>query len=163
MINDAQVSQDAQAGYACDYQNKRQPMACNEVKECCKGHAALSQELSGLSAAKIWQRFASRLMSDAYGKGVVRSQTENKNLCIHAGEQDVTHAETRRTSDFAGGVGSEFVGMVQRLDDGQKGRESGPFLHRWPRPKEEESDIPRCRHIVRPTAEAPGIVVPLAV
>ena len=71
------------------------------MKECCRGHAALAQEVSGLSAPKMFKRFASRLMSDAYGKGVVRSQTETNNLCIHAGEQDVTHAETRRTSDFA--------------------------------------------------------------
>ena len=97
-------------------------MAFNEVKECCKGQVALAQEVSGLSAGKVWRRFASRLMSDAYGKGVVRSQTENKNLCIHAGEQDVTHAETRRTSDFAGFFGREFVEMVQRLNDGQKGK-----------------------------------------
>ena len=33
---DAQMSQDAQVGYACDYQNKRQSLACNEVKECCE-------------------------------------------------------------------------------------------------------------------------------
>ena len=36
MVNAAQVSQDAQAGYACDYQNKRQPMACNEKKSVAR-------------------------------------------------------------------------------------------------------------------------------
>ena len=30
----AQVAQDAQAGYACDYCSKRQPMAFQEVKQC---------------------------------------------------------------------------------------------------------------------------------
>ena len=30
----AQAAQDAQAGYGCDYQNKRAPMAFNECKEC---------------------------------------------------------------------------------------------------------------------------------
>ena len=97
------------------------------MKECCKGHAALAQEVSGLSTPKICKRFASRLMSDAYGKGVVRGQRENNNLCIHAGEQDVTHAETRRTSDFEGFFGREFVEMVQRLNDGQKGKGAGAF------------------------------------
>ena len=33
VIRAAQVAQDAQAGYACDYCNKRQPMASNEAKE----------------------------------------------------------------------------------------------------------------------------------
>ena len=43
IIQAAQCAQDAQAGYACDYCNKRQPMAFNEVKECCKGHQDLIQ------------------------------------------------------------------------------------------------------------------------
>jgi hypothetical protein len=47
IVQAAQASQDAQAGYACDYSNKRQPMAFNEVKECCKGHARLGEKLSG--------------------------------------------------------------------------------------------------------------------
>ena len=43
----AQIAQDAQVGYACDYCTKHQPMAFNEVKECCKGHQSLSDKLSG--------------------------------------------------------------------------------------------------------------------
>ena len=66
-------------------------------------------------------------MSEAWSTCVVRSQTENNNLCIHAGEQDVTHAETRRTSDFAVFFGREFVEMVQRLNDGQAGKGGGTF------------------------------------
>ena len=66
-------------------------------------------------------------MSGAYGKGVVPSQTENNNLCIHAGEQDVTHVETRRTSDFVGVFRREFVEMVQRLNGGQKGKGADAF------------------------------------
>jgi len=45
IIESAQVAQDAQAGYACDYCNKRQPMALNEVKECCKGHQDLTENI----------------------------------------------------------------------------------------------------------------------
>ena len=33
IVSDAQIAQDAQAGYACDYCTKRPPMAFNEVKE----------------------------------------------------------------------------------------------------------------------------------
>ena len=40
-----QMAQDAQAGYACDYCTKRQPMAFNEVKECCKGHSTLADHI----------------------------------------------------------------------------------------------------------------------
>ena len=29
VVKATQVAQDAQVGYACDYQNKRQPLACN--------------------------------------------------------------------------------------------------------------------------------------
>ena len=37
----AQSAQDAQAGYACDYQNKRGPVAVNEINEWQKGHKDL--------------------------------------------------------------------------------------------------------------------------
>ena len=72
IVEAAQFAQDAQAGYACDYCSKRQPMAFNEVKECCKGHHSLHQKLSGERVNYIGKRHASRLMSDAYGKGIVR-------------------------------------------------------------------------------------------
>ena len=39
MIEATQIAQNAQAGYACDYCTKRQPMAFNECKECCKGRS----------------------------------------------------------------------------------------------------------------------------
>ena len=37
-----QCSQDAQARYACDYQNKRVARCCNEVRECMKGPKRLT-------------------------------------------------------------------------------------------------------------------------
>eukprot|EP00959_Pyramimonas_sp_CCMP1952_P277048 5791535-Pyramimonas_sp.AAC.1 len=36
IIKVVQMAQDAQAGYACDYCTKRQPMAFHEVRERCK-------------------------------------------------------------------------------------------------------------------------------
>ena len=50
MIQGAQCSQYAQPGYACDYCNKRQPMAFNEVKECCKGHTTLAEKIRALGS-----------------------------------------------------------------------------------------------------------------
>ena len=45
MVEALQMAQHAQAGHACDDCTKRQPMAFNEVKECCKGHSALAQHI----------------------------------------------------------------------------------------------------------------------
>ena len=79
MIEATQIAQDVQAGYACDYCTKRQPMAFNECKECCKGHRQLAQNLRNEPLNRIGKRHATRLMSDAYGKGIVRAQVENTN------------------------------------------------------------------------------------
>ena len=76
VVTAAQVAQDAQAGYACDYCNKRQPVACNEVKEWCKGHSALSQQVANERRNYIGKRHATRLMSDFYCKGIARSHVE---------------------------------------------------------------------------------------
>ena len=47
IIESVQVAQDAQAGYACDYCNKRQPMAFNEVKECCSRFGEVASPTAG--------------------------------------------------------------------------------------------------------------------
>ena len=41
MVEAAQAAQDSQAGYACDYQNKRAACSCNEVKECVNGPSSI--------------------------------------------------------------------------------------------------------------------------
>ena len=46
VVEAAQAAQDAQCGYACDYQNKRDPMAFSEVKEFLKGHRNLKETLT---------------------------------------------------------------------------------------------------------------------
>ena len=117
MVQAAQCSQDAQAGYACDYCNKRQPMAFNAVKECCKGHVNLGGKLSGRKLNYIGKRHASRLMSDAYGKGIVRGQAENTNLRANNKENAVTHAESFRTCQTEAFYGREYLDLVQLLND----------------------------------------------
>eukprot|EP00971_Amphidinium_carterae_P241456 4794255-Amphidinium_carterae.1 len=42
---EAQRTQAAQAGYACDHQNKRLPIAVHEIKEWQKAQKQLSVEL----------------------------------------------------------------------------------------------------------------------
>ena len=115
ILQAAQTSQDAQAGYACDYCNKRQPMAFNEVKECCKGHDGLAESLHGEGLSYIGKRHATRLMSDAYGRGIVRGQAENTNLRANGKFNDVTAAECFKTCGTAAFFGREYFDMVERL------------------------------------------------
>ena len=84
MAHAAQACQDAQAGYACDYQNKRQPCGCTEVRAACAGHRALTPALEGRSENQIRKRHMTRIMSDAYSKGVEKSAVENRNLRVEA-------------------------------------------------------------------------------
>ena len=44
MILAAQTQQNAQAGYAADYQNKRSAQSFNEVREAKKGHHAMAEK-----------------------------------------------------------------------------------------------------------------------
>jgi len=119
IIEAAQVAQDAQAGYACDYCNKRQPLAFNEIRECCKGHQDLNQKLRGESVNYIGKRHAMRLMSDAYGKGIVRGQVECTNLRANFKGTDTTHAESFKTSQTQAFYGREYCDMIERLNDGR--------------------------------------------
>ena len=63
------------------------------------------------------KRHASRLMSDAYGKGIVRGQAENVNLRVNARDDDVTHAEALKTSLTDAFHGGEYIRVIERLND----------------------------------------------
>eukprot|EP00973_Karenia_brevis_P051267 7121397-Karenia_brevis.AAC.1 len=123
-----QCSQDAQAGYACDYCAKRQPMAFNEVKECCKGHGSMNQRLAGERINYVGKRHASRFMSDAYGKGIVRGQAECTNLRAYAKEHDVTFAESLQTGETESFYGREFLQIVEQLNDGKEVSQKAAFI-----------------------------------
>ena len=129
MVQMTQFAQDAQCGYACDYCSKRQPMAFNEVKECCKGQQSLSATLarSGDKISYVGKRHASRFMSDAYGKGIVRGQAENTNLRCNGRESCVSHAETFRTSQTEGFFGKEYLKVVETLNDQRASVQSASF------------------------------------
>ena len=69
-IESGQIAQDAQAGYARDYCNKRQPMAFSEVKECCKGHHSLAERVADQKLQGIGET-----TSLAMGEGKSRIRT----------------------------------------------------------------------------------------
>jgi hypothetical protein len=94
VIKTAQKAQNAAAGYAADYQCKNCASAYNEVKELKKGHHALAEKMRGRTPSYIGHRHATRLLSDFYGKGVVRSAQEAANLRAYADARGVTAAES---------------------------------------------------------------------
>ena len=69
----AQTQQNAQAGYAADYQNKRSAQSFNEVKEAKRGHHALADKIHDKRISYIGHRHVTRILSDYYGRGIVRS------------------------------------------------------------------------------------------
>ena len=78
-----------------------------------KGHSALGEEVAGETVGYIGRRHAQRIISDFYAKGIVRGAVECTNLCIHACNNDVTAAETMKSSRdriFAGGA---FLSRVE--------------------------------------------------
>ena len=139
-INQAQWQQDAQTGYSCDYCTKRQPAAFNEVKECCKGHAQLNAKLAGESVQRVGKRHVSRLMSDAYGKGIVRGQAESTNLRANISATDTTKAESFKTCPLAYFDGSDLVTMIEIMNgssDEQKVRKRPLYIDKRDRLKKQ--------------------------
>lgn len=72
LVRDAQVNQAAQAGYACDYQNKRLPVAVYEVKEWIKGQRQLYEDLQRSKTGYVMARACKRLITDCYARGASR-------------------------------------------------------------------------------------------
>ena len=89
-------------------------MAFNEVKECCKGHEDLADKLHGENLSYVAKRHASRVMCDAYGRGIIRGQVENTNLRANGRTNDVTAAECFCTCATATFFGREYVDEVER-------------------------------------------------
>jgi len=98
LVKEAQTNQAAQAGYACDYQNKRLPIAVHKVKEWMKGQQHLSEELQSKKVGYVGARVGKRLITDCYGRGVVRGAVETCNLILKAGSHDPTAAESIKTA-----------------------------------------------------------------
>ena len=93
VVASAQRAQDAQTGYCCDYCAKTQPMAFGELRELQKGHERLAAQTQARGLAYQGKRHATRLMSDAYCKGIVRGQAESTNLRAFFQQNDAACAE----------------------------------------------------------------------
>ena len=63
------------------------------------------------------KRQATRLMSNAYNKGIVCGQVENTTVQAYSKESDVTSAESIRTCLTEGFYGREYVRIVKSLND----------------------------------------------
>ena len=98
MILAAQTQQNAQAGYAADYQCKRSAQSFNEVREAKKGHPAMAEKIADMRLSYIGHRHVTRILSDYYGKGIVRSNQERTNLRAYSRSNDVTAAECINTN-----------------------------------------------------------------
>ena len=109
MLEAVQNTQDAQAGYACDYQNKRATQCCNEVKEAVKGHRKICADNADKPVGYIGRRLVARLCSDAYGRGIVRSMQESINLRAYRKDTDVMAAETFRTAQTVAFPGQDLT------------------------------------------------------
>ena len=69
-------------------------MAFSDVKEYGKGHQSLGEHIRQEPLNKIGKRHATRIMNDAYGKGIVRSQVENTNLRAISTSHEITSVES---------------------------------------------------------------------
>jgi hypothetical protein len=89
-----------QAGYISDYASKKQPMAREEIKRVQASHDRLYNSLlrAKLGARGIARRHAGRVMSDLYGRGVLRMSTEIVNLLSMRRGDDKLFAETFRSN-----------------------------------------------------------------
>ncbi len=98
LANTAQTNQAAQAGYGCDYMNKRNPIAVQEVKAWMAGQQHLYEEIKETKTGYLGARAAKRLITDCYGRGVVRGAVESTKLILDSQHNDPTHAESIKTA-----------------------------------------------------------------
>lgn len=94
LVKEAQANQAAQTGYACDYQNKRLPIAVQEVKEWMKGQQQLSEDLKEKKLGYLVARVAKRLITDCYGRGSSAAPLRLATSSSSPGGNDPTAAES---------------------------------------------------------------------
>ena len=89
----------------------------NDFKSCFKGHSTLAEHIRKEPLQRDGQRHATRIMCDAYGKGIVRGQVDNTHARACSRTHDVTVAGSMKTSLTEHVFGHNYVDMVQRLND----------------------------------------------
>ena len=120
LIQAAQFIQDAQAGYACDYCSKRQPLVFNEGKVCVEGLQRLSACHRDDLVNEMRKRHAMRIMCDPYGRSCVREVVENMNFRSYARRDDIPSAESIKTCQALSLFGRNYIDVVQCLIDRQQ-------------------------------------------
>ena len=78
------------------------------MKECVKGHRQLNEDNAHRGPAYVGKRHVTRLCSDAYGRGIVRSNQESINLRVHSKDHDVTAEESFHTAQTTVMPGRDF-------------------------------------------------------
>ena len=129
VVEQVQASQDAQVGYACDYQNKRAARSCNEVKECVKGHRRLNHAEKDQRPAYIGKRHVTRLCSDAYGRGICRSNQESIKMRVGGLDAEVTSAESFHTASFVCFPGKDIVRWRETVYENADYAETVSYTH----------------------------------
>eukprot|EP00974_Lingulodinium_polyedra_P094675 9176875-Lingulodinium_polyedra.AAC.1 len=76
-----------------------------------KGHSQLAARLRDKNVTYAAARHAKRIMSDAYGRGVVRGAVEVCNLLTQSRPNNVVAAETIRTADTVKFFGQSIVAL----------------------------------------------------
>ena len=113
LISAVESSQSAQVGYHCDYSNKRQPVGVAEGKEWGKGHQTLSESCRGESVAYCSRRHAQRIVSDCFGRGVLRTPNETVKLNDALSSNEPTAAEVTAMAPFTTFSGEAFLSLVE--------------------------------------------------
>ena len=82
-----------------------------------KGHSTFAAHIRQEPSQRQGKRHTTRIMCDAYGKGIVRGQVDNTQLPAHSRTHDVTAAEFIKACLTDKMLGQHYVDMVQRLND----------------------------------------------
>ena len=90
-------------------------MGFHEIKEFQKGHLSLQANMKSKDIKQIGKRHASRFLSDAYCKGIVRGQVECCNLRANHVEGQIVAAERVSTAAFKHFPGQAYLGMYETL------------------------------------------------
>ena len=128
----AQNGQSAQAGYGCDYQNKRHLIAIFEAKEWEKSQSKMIEDIMEEKPGYVGARLSKRLMTDLYGRGVCRGAVECTNLVLHAEKADPTLAESIKTAPVTDITLAYPLRLLAEIKEGQ----------RWPQePRRQQTDL----------------------
>jgi hypothetical protein len=115
IIKAIEASQAAQVGYHCDYANKRQVIGLRECREWCKGLNALGAKLQQghEQIPYIAARYAKRIISNCFARGIMRTPNETAKLNDIAGHPEPTSAELFCTAAFRTFPGEAFMSIFE--------------------------------------------------